>query len=648
MPGLFDLDLPDNTNNIQVNKPVKKKKATKKKILDIHDVEEITLGGMLGDKEFEVRRKAKQLESDDEDSSNDLKKLLKSKRLSLADRLAIINENVLKVLGKQVSNVLVIKDRKTFHEYISDCIAAGRIDIDTETNNSLDPVTCKLMGPCFYAPGLKQAYVPLNHRNPETKERLSWQLTEKDVKEELQRVLDSKIKIIMHNGKFDLEVIYCTCGIWVPPYWDTMIAARLLDENERAGLKEQYIKYIDPTQTKYDIEGLFTAVQYADVDPDIFALYAATDSFMTDKLYERQLKLFGDPDLQKLYNNVFMHLEMPVLEVTASMELYGVNVDTALGARLKDKYTKQLADLDASIAKQLDSIRPLILDWKLTPEANEKTRVYVPKKTKMTQEKLEQQYPYVDESTGARYKIGKARAEQLEDPVNLASPAQLAIIFYDVFQCEPVSKKNERATGESELKALYEALSAEVARMNKNTEVREFDEQDLQDNMEAGVSEDDSGYAIKTEHVQAAADLCGLILKRRGLMKLLTTYIDVIPALTKHWPDGRVRFHLSQLGTDTGRYSSGGKLKFMEDKVVSESGYTIPNIQNCFRVDKDAEVCVNGSWQKAAALAIGDLLDSDTIIADIKEDNNQYLVYVKQTGTATAINTNYLKEASLC
>ena len=90
---------------------------------------------MLGDKEFEVRRKAKQLESDDEDSSNDLKKLLKSKRLSLADRLAIINENVLKVLGKQVSNVLVIKDRKTFHEYISDCIAAGRIDIDTETNN---------------------------------------------------------------------------------------------------------------------------------------------------------------------------------------------------------------------------------------------------------------------------------------------------------------------------------------------------------------------------------------------------------------------------------------------------------------------------------------------------------------------------------
>ena len=52
MPGLFDLDLPDNTNDIQVNKPVKKKKAAKKKILDIHDVEQITLGGLLGHKAF--------------------------------------------------------------------------------------------------------------------------------------------------------------------------------------------------------------------------------------------------------------------------------------------------------------------------------------------------------------------------------------------------------------------------------------------------------------------------------------------------------------------------------------------------------------------------------------------------------------------
>ena len=76
----------------------------------------------------------------------------------------------------------------------------------------------------------------------------------------------------------------------------------------------------------------------------------------------------------------------------------------------------------------------------------------------------------------------------------------------------------------------------------------------------------------------------------------------------------------------------------MEDNVVSESDYAIPNVQNCFRVDKDAEVRINGIWKPATTLAIGDLLDSDTFITDIKESNNQYLIHVNQTGTATAIN----------
>ena len=68
-------------------------------------------------------------------------------------------------------------------------------------------------------------------------------------------------------------------------------------------------------------------------------------------------------------------------------------------------------------------------------------------------------------------------------------------------------------------------------------------------------------------------------MKRRGIVKLITTYIDVIPSLVKHWPDGRIRFHLNALGTDTGRYSSGGKLKFFEnDEPVVVSGINIQNI----------------------------------------------------------------------
>ena len=50
----------------------------------------------------------------------------------------------------------------------------------------------------------------------------------------------------MHNGKFDYQVIKCTCGLQLKVYWDTMVGVRILDENENnAKLKEQYRDKID-------------------------------------------------------------------------------------------------------------------------------------------------------------------------------------------------------------------------------------------------------------------------------------------------------------------------------------------------------------------------------------------------------------------
>lgn len=510
-------------------------------------------------------------------------KILKSKKLSIQERLAFINATVLKVLGKQKYNVLVIKDKETFHNYITDCIATGQIAIDTETNNSLDPVTCKLMGPCFYSPGLKQAYVPVNHRNPETKERLSWQLTESDIREELQRIIDSKIMIIMHNGKFDYEVLKCTCDVKVAPNWDTFICSRVLNENEKASLKQQYISKIDPTQAKYDIEELFKDVAYADVDPAIFALYAATDSFMTYKLYEIQAKelekaeygphldLLGTHEIKGL-RWLFHEVEMPIVLITAEMELAGVAVDQEFGARLQAKYNSQLTDIDTKISAILADIRTYIDVWRALPAANERTITYVPKKSKMTQEKIEQQYPEVD-GDGNRFKYSKSKAEKLDEEINLASPSQLAILFYDVLGVK--QSKTGRKTGKDELKSIKETLAGYLPKLEELE--TEFDEEELEEEVEeAEAVSADQEEVIK---LGSAAKLADLILTRRGIAKLLTTYIEVIPDLAKHWPDGRIRFHMNSLGTDTGRYSSGGKIKYMEnDAPVTVSGINIQNI----------------------------------------------------------------------
>ena len=55
------------------------------------------------------------------------------------------------------------------------------------------------------------------------------------------------------------------------------------------------------------------------------------------------------------------------------------------------------------------------------------SRQYEPKKTKKSRAEIEEAYPLIDEKLGKRYKLGKRLVDQLEDPINLASPTQLCI-----------------------------------------------------------------------------------------------------------------------------------------------------------------------------------------------------------------------------
>ena len=239
----------------------------------------------------------------------DSTKILKSKITSIEEKLSLIQTEVNKILGVYKNDTIVIKTKSELIEYIDKAIINGVIAIDTETNNSLDPITCKIMGPCIYTPGMKNAYIPINHIDYKTENRLNWQLTEKDIHEQFSRL--NGIQIITHNGKFDYEVLKCTTE-WEMPYtWDTMLGARLLNENERAGLKDQYITKINPSIQHYSIDHLFENIEYAYVPPDIFALYAATDAFMTYRLYLYQKEIFERPENRKLYD-LFLNVEIPV------------------------------------------------------------------------------------------------------------------------------------------------------------------------------------------------------------------------------------------------------------------------------------------------------------------------------------------------
>ena len=420
-----------------------------------------------------------------------VKDTIKSKSVSVEEKVKLIIDNVYSILGHYKDNTTCITNYDDLVNYIKAGNKQGVIAIDTETNNSLDPITCKLMGPCLYVPGEKNAYVPVNHVDLYTRERLDYQLTEEQINSALSLIEPGTV-CIFHNGKFDYQVIKCTTNYTCRIDWDTMIGAKVLDENElSAGLKQQYISKIDPDQEKYNIEHLFEKMEYAIFPPEVFALYAATDAYMTYKLYLWQKEQF-ELDSNKGIYSLFKELEMPLVTVIAEMEMTGMNVDQYYAGRLSAKYHTLLDDVDKKIEAELLLLKPTINEWRLSKDAN-------------------------DHPLTKAGKPGKSKSEQLEDPINLGSPTQLAILFYDVLKAPCVSKKSPRGTGEEQLKAIDDKLHIPIV---------------------------------------------NLLLQRREYVKLITTYIDVIPELAKRWPDGRVRTHFNQYGAATGRLSSSEPLNF--------------------------------------------------------------------------------------
>ena len=115
--------------------------------------------------------------------------------MPLDDRLDYITKEVYKVLGRYRGFVKVIRTDDELRAYIDRAIEIDYLSFDTETNNSLDPLTGKLMGLCMYLPNTKPVYVPMSHCVPGTDIRLENQVSDECVKECFQELKD-------HNTKF--------------------------------------------------------------------------------------------------------------------------------------------------------------------------------------------------------------------------------------------------------------------------------------------------------------------------------------------------------------------------------------------------------------------------------------------------------------
>lgn len=295
----------------------------------------------------------------------------------------------------------IIQDEKELLEYIELGNKCGYISIDTETTGL--EFTDTVVGLCLYVDGEKACYCPYRHIDYFTGELVENQLSKESIIQALSKITAN---IIMHHADFDIRKILRTFGVRLKCWWDTQIGGYILNENESHKLKDLHGKYVSK-QDEATFGDLFNKIGFQYVPIEVGYMYAAHDAIDTRELQQFQGKFLRvdhpREDFRNLYY-VFRNIEMAVLDATINMEETGVYLDMPYTESIIPKYEE-----------------------KLQKALNECYMELLP------------------------YKEQCLTHEQLDNPVNLSSPKQVAIVLYDIMKIKPI---DGRKVGEEVLEKI--------------------------------------------------------------------------------------------------------------------------------------------------------------------------------------------------
>jgi DNA polymerase I-like protein with 3'-5' exonuclease and polymerase domains len=154
------------------------------------------------------------------------------------------------------------------------------VAIDLETAG-LDPREGEIVGVGFAA-GEATFYVPVGHRFRETNGLLPDQLSLAD----LGAAIDlTALPLVAHNAKFEFRWLRHHLSVLPRFVWDTMLAARLLRSDLRAGLKEVAVRDLDVPDWSLPNSEL-AQIQFLPIDR--VANYCCKDTQFTLDIYRRQ------------------------------------------------------------------------------------------------------------------------------------------------------------------------------------------------------------------------------------------------------------------------------------------------------------------------------------------------------------------------
>lgn len=214
---------------------------------------------------------------------------------------------------------------------------------DTETTG-LDPLTAELVGISFSWEATKGYYIPFSENREEVQLLI----------EQLRPFFETEtIEKIGQNLKYDIKVL-AKYGISIQgKLFDTMLAHYLINPDMRHNmdiLSETYLNY-----SPVSIESLIgkkgkNQKSMRDVSLIQQTEYAVEDADVTLQLKKHFEKEMGEANTQKLFDEI----ETPLVQVLASMELEGINLDEGFLNDLAVELDKDILSLEAKIYEEAD------------------------------------------------------------------------------------------------------------------------------------------------------------------------------------------------------------------------------------------------------------------------------------------------------
>ena len=315
------------------------------------------------------------------------------------------------------------------------------------------------------------------------------------VVQRLKPFLENNYHLVLANAKYDIHILYNWCNIDITynVYWDTVVAAGLLDENSPKGLKDWYVTYVLPdlvalgiiederSRPTFKFSETFEEIPFDEIPHNLATYYACHDTFMTKAVFEFQKRVFEDPvfNLGKVYK-LFREIEMPIIPILVIAERKGVKIDVDF---LQNKIGGTLK------AKQ--------------EELKEQIYNYLGRTITVTKIKNRQK-------NGVKFK----EYYQVEEELNLNSPKQLSEKLYDELKILTPAEEYDKSAGRKVLKK----------KTDRKTLVRN-----------------------KSKH-----PVIPLLLEYRGLSKLIDAFCESLP---EEVIDGRIHASYNSIGTVTGRMS---------------------------------------------------------------------------------------------